>query len=337
MDRGSRRSAARLSFDALLVVSFGGPEGPGDVMPFLERVTRGRGVPEERLQEVAKHYLHFGGVSPINAANRALIDALRLELASTGRSMPIYWGNRNWHPFLEDAVRTMRDDGVKRALAFATSAFGSYSGCRQYLEDIARARAAVGSGAPEIEKLPPYGLRDGFVDAQCERVNDALSALDPAVHAQARLVFTAHSIPTSMAAGSPYESQLRESAARVAARTGHRAWELAWQSRSGPPSVPWLEPDILDVLVRAAAQEPERAIVLVPIGFTSDHVEVLWDLDEVAGAKARELGLTMVRAHTVGAHPRFVAMIRELIEARERAGPALCAPDCCPPPSRSPR
>lgn len=336
-----------MTYDALLVLSFGGPEGPEDVMPFLENVTRGRDVPRERLLEVAGHYQHFGGVSPINAQVRELIAALESELRAHGSTLPIYWGNRNWHPMLGATVARMKADGVKHALAFATSAWGSYSACRQYLEDLEKARENVGEDAPRIDKIRPYFDHPGFLEAQAERVRDALATLGETT--RARLVFTAHSIPTAMATTSAYEAQLREAARIVAEQAAPgMAWDLVWQSRSGPPQVPWLEPDVLDALTTYAQDDRARPIVLVPIGFTSDHVEVIWDLDHVAKGRAEELGLTLVRAATVGTHPRFVRGIRELIEERTIAAPrcslsvlgstpGMCAADCCPPPPARPR
>ncbi|WP_053238781.1 ferrochelatase [Sandaracinus amylolyticus] len=334
-----------MTYDALLVLSFGGPEGDADVMPFLENVTRGRGIPRERLLEVAEHYHHFGGVSPINGQVRALIDALERELRAHGITLPVYWGNRNWHPMLEDTVRRMKDDGVRRALALVTSAFGSYSGCRQYREDIERARASVGEGAPEIEKLRLYFDHPGFADAQIARVRDALGTIDGE---RARLLFTAHSIPMSMARTSPYEAQLRAMCELVARGVAHDTWELCWQSRSGPPQVPWLEPDVLDVLARLASEDRAQPVVVIPIGFTSDHMEVVWDLDHEAKARAGELGLRLVRAGTVGTHPAFVAAMRELVQEKLAAAPkrALttlgndhdpCAASCCPAPQRPSR
>lgn len=335
-----------MTYDALLVLSFGGPEGPDEVMPFLENVTRGRGVPRERLLEVAEHYHHLGGVSPINAQVRALIAALEADLREHGIALPIYWGNRNWHPLLGETVQRMRDDGVQSALALVTSAFGSYSGCRQYSDDIERARAALGEGAPRIDKLRLYFDHPGFVEAQTERVRDALASLGPRA-ASARLLFSAHSIPIAMARTSPYEAQLRAICELVARGAGHESWELCWQSRSGPPQVPWLEPDVLDTLSRLASEDHDRPVVLVPVGFTSDHVEVVWDLDHDARARADELGLTLVRAGTVGTHPRFVAGLRELVQEKVAGAPkrALttlgaahdpCAPGCCPAPQRPP-
>jgi ferrochelatase len=335
--------------DALLLLSFGGPEGPDDVLPFLRNVTRGRGIPDERLAEVAAHYDHFEGVSPINAQNRALIEALRVEFATHGIELPIYWGNRNWQPYVADAVAQMRADGVRRGLVFATSATSSYSGCRQYREDLAAAQLAVGSGAPDLVKLRHFFDHPGFIAAQADQVRAALAT----VADDARLVFTAHSIPVSMnessgpAANGLYLAQQRETARLVseAVRGPGAAFDLAWQSRSGPPQVPWLEPDINDHL-RALAAGGGRAVVVTPSGFVSDHVEVRWDLDEEARATAAELGLRFARAATVGTHPAFVAAIRELVSEQLAAvAPralgtlGLCGIDCpagcCPAPRRA--
>jgi protoporphyrin/coproporphyrin ferrochelatase len=335
------------SFDALLVVSFGGPERPEDVIPFLENVTRGRGIPRERLESVAEHYRHLGGRSPINEQNRLLIEKLRDELAEHGVALPIYFGNRNWSPFLAEAVAEMKRDGVERALAFITSAYSSYSGCRQYLGDIERARAEV-PGAPAIEPLRRFFNHPGFIAACEARVRSAFDELGakigPDARAGARLVFTAHSIPISMANTSDYEKQLRANAALIAERLGHDHWDLVWQSRSGPPQVPWLAPDIIDHL-EALGAHGVPGVVIAPIGFLSDHVEVLYDLDEEAAEKCRELALPMARASTVGAHPRFVQMIRELVLERMHglpvqsigplpACPHVCHPSCCPRPER---
>lgn len=325
------------SYDALLIVGFGGPEGPDDVVPFLENVTRGRNIPRERLVEVGAHYAHFGGVSPINGQLRALKAAVEAELAAAGMAMPVYWGNRNWAPMLEDTVRQMKADGVKSALAFVTSAFGSYSGCRQYREDLERARAAV-EGAPAIEKLRNYFDHPGFVDAVVGRVQEANASPTSA------LVFTAHSIPVSMSASSPYEAQLRAIAAIVAERCGFAAHDLVFQSRSGAPGMPWLEPDVSDHL-EALAARGVKDVLLVPLGFTSDHMEVVWDLDHVARQRAEAAGVRLVRAGTVGTHPRFVAMVRELIEEKMRGsekralttlGEGRCGPTCCAPAARRP-
>lgn len=334
------------NYDAVIVVSFGGPEGPADVVPFLENVTRGRGIPRHRLEEVAKNYELFGGVSPINAQNRELIAALQTALRHSGLDLPVYFGNRNWHPYLEDTVREMADDGVRRALAFVTSAYSSYSGCRQYLENIAAARAAVGARAPVIEKLRAFWNHPGFIVPIAEAVDSAIAALPEDRRAEARLVYTAHSLPLSMAAACDYELQLRDACGLVGLRLREAVrWDLAFQSRSGPPSQPWLEPDICDHLTALAEQGVRDAIVM-PIGFLTDHVEVLFDLDVQAKRRAAELGIGFTRVPTVGSHPLFVEMIRDLIAERidpavqPRAlgnlGPRLmpCAPDCCPPPQR---
>jgi ferrochelatase len=337
-------------FDALLLLSFGGPEGPDDVLPFLRNVTRGRGIPEERLATVAEHYQRFRGVSPINAQNRRLIEALRVELAAHGIELPIYFGNRNWKPFVADAVRTMRDDGVRTALVFATSATGGYSSCRQYREDLAQAHAVAGEGAPALTKLRHYFDHPGFITANVEHLRRALAEL-PAQHRDtARLIFTAHSIPTAMndssgpAANGLYLAQQRETARLVAEAVRGQAaeFDLVWQSRSGPPQVPWLEPDMNDHLRSLSGVQ---AVVVHPTGFVSDHLEVLWDLDVEARQTAQELGLHFVRAATPGTHPAFVAGIRELVEEQlngtepkvlGRLGicGATCPASCCPPPKR---
>ena len=325
-------------FDAFLLLSFGGPEGPDDVLPFLRNVTRGRGVPDERLAEVAEHYKHFDGVSPINAQNRALIEALRTEFAAHGIELPIYWGNRNWTPYVADAVRQMRDDGVRRALVFATSATASYSACRQYRDDLARARAEVGEGASELVKLRHFFDHPGYVAALADRVRDALTTVPDG----ARLVFTAHSIPVAMndlsgpSRDGLYAAQQRETARLVAeaVRGPGAEFDLAWQSRSGPPQVPWLQPDVNDHL-RALAARGVDAVVVTPSGFVSDHVEVRWDLDHEAAETAAAVGLRFARAGTAGTHPAFVAAIRELVEERLTGAPAralgslgLCGIDC---------
>ncbi len=302
-------------FDALLIVSFGGPEKHDDVIPFLENVLRGRNVPRERMLAVAEHYYHFDGRSPINDHNRELIAELKKTL-----KIPVYWGNRNWHPMLADTLRQMREDGVRRAIAFATSAFGSYSGCRQYLENIANARAQAGEGAPEIVKIPPFGLHPLFLEAMTDRVRAAMAELPGAP-----VVFTAHSVPVSMAQASPYVEQLTEASRRVAQAAGVVEWRLVYQSRSGPPGQPWLEPDVLDCV-----REMRRDVILAPIGFLSDHMEVIYDLDVEARHRCDELGIRMVRAGTVGTHPSIVRMIAELSEQE----PAACAATCCPAPQR---
>jgi ferrochelatase len=335
-----------MGYEAFLLVSFGGPEGPEDVMPFLRNVTRGRGIPDERLAAVAEHYHHFGGVSPINGQCRELLAALRTEFELAGLDLPIYWGNRNWTPYLTDTVRQLRDDGIGSALAFVTSPYGSYSSCRQYLDDIERARAQVGAGAPVIDKIRHYHDHPGHVAPHVDAVRAALATLPADRRSTTRLVFTAHSIPTSMAAtaglaGDRYLAQLREVAALVAAQAAaDLPWDLVWQSRSGPPQVPWLEPDVGDHL-KALAGAGTTGVVISPIGFISDHLEVIWDLDTEAATIAKGLGLDFVRAATPGSDPRFVTMIRELV--RERLDPATprqalgsvatwdrCEVTCCP-------
>jgi protoporphyrin/coproporphyrin ferrochelatase len=342
-------------FDAFLLLSFGGPQGPEDVMPFLRNVTRGRGVPEERLADVAEHYRHFHGVSPINAHNRALITALGAEFAGRGIGLPIYWGNRNWKPYVADAVRQMRDDGVQRALVLATSATGGFSSCRQYRNDLAQARAVSGEGAPELVKLRHFFDHPGFIEANVDGARAALAALPADEREAARLVFTAHSIPVSMndssgpdATGRLYERQQRETARLVATalRGPGAEFDLVWQSRSGPGHVPWLEPDINDHL-RALADRGVRAVAVCPTGFVADHLEVLWDLDTEARETAAGLGLHFARAATAGTHPAFVIAIRELVDeqvagAEPRALGTLglcgvdCPASCCPAPQRPP-
>jgi protoporphyrin/coproporphyrin ferrochelatase len=325
--------------DAILVVAFGGPEGPADVIPFLENVTQGRNVPRERLEEVAHHYERFGGVSPINEQNRALIAALEVELRAHGIDVPIYFGSRNWHPLLVDTVAQMTRDGVRRALTFLTSAFSSYSGCRQYRENLYEAQIAAGDAAPELPRLRMFYNHPGFVEANVDRVREAISrAGGDGIH----LAFTAHSIPSAMAERCRYEAQLAESARLVAEGAGGGDFAVVYQSRSGPPQVPWLEPDVLDHL-RDLHARGVRNVVVSPLGFLSDHVEVLYDLDVEAEELAVELGLNLVRAGTPGTHPAFVAMIRELIQERldpgapkralGRFGPShdTCAPTCCLP------
>lgn len=310
-------------------------------MPFLENVLRGRNVPPERMREVAHHYEMFGGVSPINAQNRELIAALNEELETNGPHLPVYWGNRNWHPMLADTLREMAEDGIKNALALVTSAYSSYSGCRQYLENIERARAEVGPRAPQVAKLRAFYNHPGFIEPNIERVLAALRQLPEERRERAHLAFTAHSIPQTMAANCDYEAQLLETCRLVAEGVGHERWQLVFQSRSGPPHQPWLEPDICDHL-KALKETGTEDVVVSPVGFISDHLEVLYDLDTEARQVAREMGLNMVRAATVGAHPVFIRMIRELMlerltpEAARRSlgmrGPVhdTCPADCCP-------
>ncbi len=303
-------------YDAILLVSFGGPEGQQDVLPFLENVTAGRDIPRERLEEVGQHYRAFGGRSPLNDQCRALRDALADELAGRDIDLPIHWGNRNWHPMLEDTVGAMRDAGSEHALALMTSAYSSYSGCRQYREDVERARLAVGDDAPTFDKVRVYYNHPGFVTAQSERVTEALQLLPADVRDGARLVFTTHSIPLTMSRHSDYEAQTVEACRLVATElgTGH-GWDLVYNSRSGPAFVPWLTPDVNDHLA-ALAREDCPAVVVVPIGFISDHMEVVYDLDVEAAQTARDLDLPFARAGTVGVHPAFVAGLADLIVER---------------------
>jgi protoporphyrin/coproporphyrin ferrochelatase len=297
-------------YQAVLLVAFGGPEGPDDVIPFLENVLRGKNVPRERMLAVAEHYQRFGGVSPINSQNRALVEALEREFQKCGIALPVYWGNRNWHPLLADTLRSMRETGIRRALAFFTSAYSSYSSCRQYLENIEQAQREVGDGAPQVDKLRAYFNHPGFIESWIERAGDALACLPAERRPTARFVFTAHSIPTAMAGKCRYEGQLREASRLVADAlgVGQERWHVAYQSRSGPPSQPWLEPAIVDCL-RTLKTDGARDVVIIPIGFISDHIEVLYDLDVEARQAADEMGLNLVRVKTLGTHPRFVRMI----------------------------
>ncbi len=329
------------SYDAIIVVSFGGPEGPADVIPFLENVLRGKNVPRERMLEVAEHYQHFGGVSPINEQNRSLIKALEHELLEHGPQLPIYWGNRNWDPMLADTLEQMKQAGIQRALAFFTSAFSSYSGCRQYREDIVRAREEAGKGAPEIDKLRVFYNHPGFIEAMVHRTQEALDQIPETRRNQAHILYSAHSIPLAMASGCQYVAQLQESARLVSERLGEHQWNLVYQSRSGPPQQPWLEPDVCDFISEMGEKNEVQDIVIIPIGFVSDHMEVLFDLDTEAKEAGEKHGINVVRAKTVGVHPRFITMIRELIEERINGAeerPALgergashdiCPVDCC--------
>ena len=329
------------NYDAFLLVSFGGPEKHEDVLPFLENVLRGRNVPRERMLAVAEHYYHFGGKSPINDQNRALIAALADEFASAGLNLPIYFGNRNWHPLLPDTLRQMKADGVRRAIALFTSAFGSYSGCRQYRENVAAAQEALGESAPQIDKLRLFFNHPGFIEPMIERTRAALDQVPADRRDQAQLLFTAHSIPLAMAQGSKYELHFREASRLVAAVVGHANWRLVYQSRSGAPNQPWLGPDIVETISEIAGTSQTRDVVVVPIGFISDHMEVMYDLDEEAQLKAEASGLNFIRAGTVGTHPRFVRMIRELVQERMSDNPVrlalgelgpshdVCPVDCC--------
>jgi len=335
-------------YDAVLVVSFGGPEGPADVLPFLQNVLRGKNVPEARMLEVARHYEHFGGVSPLNAQNRQLIAALGQVLSERGPRLPVYWGNRNWHPLLADTLAQMANDGIRRALGLFTSAYSSYSSCRQYRENIERAQQHVGPTAPEVDKLRAFFNHPGFIEPMIERVRAAIEQVSPSRRAAAKVIYTAHSIPLTMADRCRYADQLAEAAGLVSAGLGLSDYTIAYQSRSGPPDQPWLEPDILDAIRTLHTTGKKSDIVIVPIGFLSDHVEILYDLDVEARRLCDELGINMVRAATVGSHPGFVEMIRELIQ--ERLGTAqprwlgtfgpshdVCPADCCLPGPVRPR
>lgn len=339
-----------VTVDALLLLSFGGPEGPADVRPFLENVTRGRGVPPERLDEVAQHYLHFGGVSPINRLNRDIIEAVR---AHPDFALPIYFGNRNWHPMVADTLAAMAADGIRRALVFPTSAYGGYSACRQYDEDILGARAAYGPDAPELVKLRQYFDHPLFIGAVADAVSKAFEGMPP----NTRLVFTAHSVPSAAdaAAGPPsegghrYSRQIAEAARLVAAEVGMAEYDVVWQSRSGPPRIPWLSPDIVDH-VEALHADGVPGLVISPIGFVSDHLEVVWDLDNEAAERAEKLGMAFARAATPGTDPRFAELVVELVKEHTANAPARklsnftlagctvngtpCEPTCCEPTRR---
>ena len=316
-----------MDFDAVLLLSFGGPEGPEQVRPFLENVTRGRNVPPERLDEVAEHYLHFGGVSPINRINRALVTGIEAALVERGLDLPVYFGNRNWEPYVEDTVATMRDNGIRRAVVFTTSAWSGYSSCTQYVEDIARARQAAGPGAPELLKLRPYFDHPLLV----EMFSEAVAAAARTVPADARLIFTAHSVPVAAdqrCGPQLYSRQVAYAASLVAAAAGIRDYDLAWQSRSGTPQVPWLEPDVAD-RVSALAASGTTSVVVCPIGFVADHIEVVWDLDEELRSQTDAAGVALARASTPNADPRFARLAVDLIdELRYGRAPArVTGPD----------
>ncbi|WP_256388154.1 ferrochelatase [Pirellula sp. SH-Sr6A] len=327
--------------DSILLVSFGGPEGMDDVIPFLENVLRGKNVPKERMLEVADHYRHFGGISPINQQCRDLLKAIRGECQARGIDLPIYWGNRNWHPLLPDTLREMANEGKKRAIAFFTSMFSCYSGCRQYRENIADAQTAVGENAPLVEKVRMGFNHPKFIAAQADCVRAGLEQIPAPELATTKLLYCAHSIPMGMSQYSRYVEQLREAARLVSEAVGHGNWELVFQSRSGPPQQPWLEPDVCDRIEQLANEEGLQSVVLVPLGFISDHMEVLYDLDEEAAQLCKEKGIGFVRAHSVGIHPEFVSMIVDLIEERLATGTArpfvgtygpshdLCPANCC--------
>lgn len=327
-------------YDAVFYVSFGGPEGPDDVIPYLDNVLRGKNVPEARKMEVAHHYQAFGGVSPINAQNREVIASLRNELEAHGHALPVYFGNRNWDPLIPDTLRAMEADGIQRPLAFVTSAFSCYSGCRQYREDIRDGLAAMGRPDWVIDKIRVFFNHPGFIEASVDRLRAALDRVPDDRRNDTALLFTAHSIPDAMAGTSRYREQLDEACRLVGEAVGRSDWQLVFQSRSGPPHQPWLEPDICDVLP-GIREGGAQAVAVMPIGFVSDHLEVLYDLDTEAREVCDRLGLFLARAETVGAHPRYVGMIRELIEERladsperlvlGRLGPShdVCPKGCC--------
>ncbi|MCA9118206.1 MAG: ferrochelatase, partial [Planctomycetaceae bacterium] len=335
--------------DAVLVVSFGGPEGRDDVIPFLENVLRGRNVPRERMLEVAEHYNHFEGVSPLNAQVRELISVLQPELTRRGIDVPVYWGNRNWHPLLPDTMREIADAGHRRVLALVLSSCSSYSSCRQYRENIQAARESVGDGAPVVDKVRAFFNHPGFIDASSARVADALEKFSLADRQHVHVAYTAHSIPSSMASTCRYEAQLTETARLISEHLGvpPERSALVFQSRSGRPQDPWLEPDICDHLVSLHSRGV-RHVVIAPIGFLSDHMEVLFDLDTEARQLSTELDLQMERAATVGTHPAFVAALGDLIAERMTGSPDrktvgllgpvadVCPADCCPAPARRP-
>lgn len=336
---------APIAYDAILLVSFGGPEQPEDVMPFLENVLRGRNVPRERMLEVAAHYEQFDGKSPINDHCRELIGTLEKALPGHGIELPIYWGNRNWHPLLPDTLAQMQADGVKRALAFVTSAYSSYSSCRQYLENIAEAREPLGDRAPVIDKIRAFYNHPGFIEACGARLADALEQISEGSRDTVHIAFTAHSIPESMSATCRYVEQLTEASRLSAELSGISSdrWQLVYQSRSGPPHIPWLAPDIIDHL-QALAEDGVADVIVMPIGFLSDHMEVIYDLDHEAREACEPMGLNMVRAGTVGTHPAFISMICQLIAERQLGTPAralgtfgcshdTCPQDCCPAPA----
>jgi ferrochelatase len=360
---GPEHVTVPVAYDAILLAGFGGPEGQDDVIPFLRNVTRGRGIPDERLEEVAHHYRHFGGVSPINDQNRELKAALDAALAVRGIDLPVYWGNRNWDPYLADALQAAYDDGHRTLLTIATSAYSSFSSCRQYREDIAIALEKTGlEGKVTVDKVRQYFDHPGFVEPFVEGVVAGVRELLPKVDGDAnaiRLLFATHSIPTtdaersgpqdrSFGEGGAYAAQhlaVSELVAAEAARivgVDRLGWDLVYQSRSGPPTQPWLEPDINDRIAELAA-EGIRAVAIVPVGFLSDHMEVLWDLDTEALESAREAGLAAVRTPTPGSHRRFVEGLVDLVLERRDGTPVaerpaltdlgpwfdVCRPGCC--------
>ena len=337
-----------LPFDALLVVSFGGPNGPDDVMPFLENVLRGKNVPRERMLEVSEHYQHFGGKSPINDQNLALIEAIKADLAANGIDLPVYWGNRNWHPMFADTLEQMKKDGIKKSLAFFTSIFSCYSGCRQYRENIIEAQEQVGPDAPEVHKLRMAFNHPLYIGASADRVQKALEQIPESRRSAARVVFTAHSIPLSMAENCKYETQLNEASRLIMEAIGENPWDLVYQSRSGPPQQPWLDPDICDHIQALHDAGGIEDMVIMPVGFVSDHMEVMFDLDTEAMDLCKELSINMVRAGSVGVHPQFVSMVSQLILERTTGAEKqaignmppnwdVCPKDCCTYTPRRPK
>ena len=337
-----------LPFDALLVVSFGGPNGPDDVMPFLENVLRGKNVPRERMLEVSEHYQHFGGKSPINDQNLALIEAIKADLAANGIDLPVYWGNRNWHPMFADTLEQMKKDGIKKSLAFFTSIFSCYSGCRQYRENIIEAQEQVGPDAPEVHKLRMAFNHPLYIGASADRVQKALDQIPESRRSAARVVFTAHSIPLSMAENCKYETQLNEASRLIMEAIGENPWDLVYQSRSGPPQQPWLDPDICDHIQALHDAGGIEDMVIMPVGFVSDHMEVMFDLDTEAMDLCKELSINMVRAGSVGVHPQFVSMVSQLILERTTGAEKqaignmppnwdVCPKDCCTYTPRRPK
>ena len=337
-----------LPYDALLVVSFGGPNGPDDVMPFLENVLRGKNVPRERMLEVSEHYQHFGGKSPINDQNLALIEAIKADLAANGIDLPVYWGNRNWHPMFADTLEQMKKDGIKKSLAFFTSIFSCYSGCRQYRENIIEAQEQVGPDAPEVHKLRMAFNHPLYIGASADRVQKALDQIPESRRSAARVVFTAHSIPLSMAENCKYETQLNEASRLIMEAIGENPWDLVYQSRSGPPQQPWLDPDICDHIQALHDAGGIEDMVIMPVGFVSDHMEVMFDLDTEAMDICKELSINMVRAGSVGVHPQFVSMVSQLILERTTGAEKqaignmppnwdVCPKDCCTYTPRRPK
>jgi ferrochelatase len=337
----SNSNYSNSGYDAILLLSFGGPEGKDEVIPFLENVLRGKNVPRERMEAVAHHYYLFDGVSPINGHCRELIKALKSELENSNIALPVFWGNRNWHPMLADTLLEMKNKGVKKALAFVTSAYSSYSSCRQYLEDIEKAQKEVGVGAPQVDKIHAFYNHPKFIETNRKNLEDALNTIAPEKRQATHIAFTAHSIPKFMSDNCAYEQQLNETATRLAQALNHTHWQMVYQSRSGPATQPWLDPDICDHLKALRAQDVEN-VVIAPIGFLCDHMEVIYDLDVEAKKLSEEIGLSLVRVKTPGTDALFVEMIKDLIAERldpdkpkaaaGDSGPRenFCAPDCCP-------